>query len=531
MPGLLAGTIKIRPLALKIEKDSGVKFETVRKRISRRLKLGKGHVQREHGNRAFTTSQERAIIALILALSSMSVPCTTQQLLRWINEGFKLDVGEKALRGLFKRNKDKIGMYKLEPLEESRQNPKIIDNAIKFLDLAEQLLGRVNSAGDNLVNIDETTLNSVTPQVGTNAPRHGYLMPRREKIRTIVMAVTAAGDVLVELRIFADPDKADDTTVATAAPRDVRAWPVYYAVTDHGFMDSKLWKDLMEKVVSRYNESRSALPPVLLLDHHTTHEQLDALQFLHENGWQTLFFPPHTTHFLQPLDDVCFAQFKRTLEASFSERLTVHALNRTRPENVVGDAIDDASRDAFTKEAIVQSFANVGMHPFDRNIVIAKMEKLFGHKHVQPVLTPLEEADRLTLNRIKNNLAAAPPIARETVCKAPAKSQMFLGEEMIDFELREAPKRTSRQPPRQPTQEIDVITDPAPKRAKNSEFKSVPREIACDLCGAVRMANVRWKLCGLCEDFRACEYCANSSNIFHNHVDKCGTSEVILTQA
>ena len=130
------------------------------------------------------------------------------------------------------------------------------------------------------------------------APKHGYLKPETDIIRTLVMAANAKGDVLTELRPGAS--RTSKITLGGTTKGDREEWPVFYAVTTNGSMDSNLWLDLIQRVHARYELRYPGLQPISLLDHHTTHEQFSALKFLVDKLWKCLFFPPHTTHFLQP---------------------------------------------------------------------------------------------------------------------------------------------------------------------------------------------------------------------------------------
>jgi hypothetical protein len=52
-------------------------------------------------------------------------------------------------------------------------------------------------------------------------------------------------------------------------------------------------------------------PALLLLDCHSTHMELTSINLLLNSDIQPLYLPAHTTHILQPLDDVIFGSFKR----------------------------------------------------------------------------------------------------------------------------------------------------------------------------------------------------------------------------
>ena len=52
-------------------------------------------------------------------------------------------------------------------------------------------------------------------------------------------------------------------------------------------------------------------PQVLLLDQHHSHEVYEMLLLAHKENIHLITFPPHTTHWLQPLDKGCFASLSK----------------------------------------------------------------------------------------------------------------------------------------------------------------------------------------------------------------------------
>lgn len=55
---------------------------------------------------------------------------------------------------------------------------------------------------------------------------------------------------------------------------------------------------------------------LLLLDNYSSHLNVETLNLAKENGVVLVFFPPHCTHKLQPLDVLVFGPFKMYCAAS-----------------------------------------------------------------------------------------------------------------------------------------------------------------------------------------------------------------------
>lgn len=53
---------------------------------------------------------------------------------------------------------------------------------------------------------------------------------------------------------------------------------------------------------------------LLLIDNHSSHTSLEAIEYSRENRIVLLSFPPHCSHRLQPLDVGVFGQFKNALK-------------------------------------------------------------------------------------------------------------------------------------------------------------------------------------------------------------------------
>ena len=525
----------IRDLARSIAKKCEMSPETIRSRIKVALAHKNGKKAKIHGNQTLTNAQEIALVGVIKALASMAVGATYDELAQWCGDSFKVPVTRKVMRGVFAKYSKEIGTFKLSPLEPARLDNRIINRTHDFLEVAREMLKVVRADGANLINIDEAKASAddiaQAPLSGDKtAQKHGFLQPQSDHIRTLVMAVTAKGDVLVELRIFKDPAnaKTNKITLGGHRVRKREKWPVFYAVTENGYMDSNLWFDLIQRVVARYTLLYVGLKPILLLDHHTTHEQYSALSYLVKQEWNVLFFPSHTTHFLQPLDNVCFARYKFEIARQVRRTTFRDALQRDITKMPVASVIGVATRDSFTKKSIKASFLNTGMHPFDESKIDASLEKYLGAASEKPALTAQEEAIRLTTNIAKEAFGASTPITKKTVRNAPAKSTMFTAEQMLAYDEERKQDAEKAKQSKSKKRKNENTQAPTAKRQKTSETTSVPREPdqVCWACGHSGRQTKGWELCEYCENVLVCTYCKKENRTYHEHVRDCGGEEL-----
>jgi len=72
-------------------------------------------------------------------------------------------------------------------------------------------------------------------------------------------------------------------------------------------------------------------PQLLILDGHSSHESLAILETAMKERIEILALPPHTTHYLQPLDRTVFGPFNKAYNrscAAFLQSNPLHLINK-----------------------------------------------------------------------------------------------------------------------------------------------------------------------------------------------------------
>jgi hypothetical protein len=99
---------------------------------------------------------------------------------------------------------------------------------------------------------------------------------------------------------------------------------------------------------------------------------LDLMQLMRANNIFVAAFPPHTTHLLQPLDDVPFAGLKKVWNSRLLDK-NQGVLARKLTKQEVMNLFIESWNISMTKEAVIAGFRNTGMWPPNADTVKLRM--------------------------------------------------------------------------------------------------------------------------------------------------------------
>ncbi|XP_065172619.1 uncharacterized protein [Atheta coriaria] len=108
-------------------------------------------------------------------------------------------------------------------------------------------------------------------------------------------------------------------------------------------------------------------PVLSILDNHSSHLSLAAINFCRDNGIHLLTLPPHSSHKMQPLDRGFFGPLKTKFAYECDKWLT------SNPGRVIGQSeVAQLLNESFKKVATVcnatSGFKTSGIWPIDREI-------------------------------------------------------------------------------------------------------------------------------------------------------------------
>jgi hypothetical protein len=109
---------------------------------------------------------------------------------------------------------------------------------------------------------------------------------------------------------------------------------------------------------------------LILYDGPTTHINQELIKSAKNNNIILFVLPPHSSHFLQPLDVACFSPLKNAYNSY------AHTFLKENPGSIITrydmtKLICQAYITALTPQNILSSFKKTGIYPLNKNVINA----------------------------------------------------------------------------------------------------------------------------------------------------------------
>jgi len=272
------------------------------------------------------------------------------------------------LKGFRERNPN-ISLRAPEPTSAARARAFNKPQVMKFFALLEKTVTEEGIQPHRIYNMDESGLNTVQnppkvfaakgkKQVGaiTSAERGEHV--------TVVVCVNAIGNLVPPALIM--PRKNYKAEYFDGAPPGTLelCYPT-------GYMVGSLFLKWMQHFVS-YVGATETNKVLLIVDGHSSHKNLEALEFAKANGVILLCLPPHCTHRMQPTD----VSFFGPLQTYYDHEITTWMKNhpgRTMSLYQVAQLFGRAYENAATVKNITSGFEKTGIFPFNPHIFPEEM--------------------------------------------------------------------------------------------------------------------------------------------------------------
>ena len=147
-------------------------------------------------------------------------------------------------------------------------------------------------------------------------------------------------------------------------------WPRFYGFSQSGYINAEIWGALIDKFCEIFNNSYPGMNALLFSDQMSSHlEPVVVADALSRNVhmWSLV---ANTSHWLQPLDDLPFANFKLRLTAEHSKAVFHSAIQGGSLADLLIPAAYEAESEAFTPAVITRAFENCGLFPFNETKIM-----------------------------------------------------------------------------------------------------------------------------------------------------------------
>ncbi|XP_029674809.1 uncharacterized protein LOC115242559 [Formica exsecta] len=184
------------------------------------------------------------------------------------------------------------------------------------------------------------------------------------------------------------------------------------------------------KHFQKYTSATVSHKVLLLLDNHSSHISIQALDYCSENGIIVLSFPPHCSHKLQPLDRSVYGPLKKAVNTSCDAWMCNNP-GKTMTIYHIPSIINTALPMALTVTNIQAGFRCTGIFSYNRNIFTALD---YAPSYVTDRSAPLSEiGNKNEISSTESRDANDEPIpstSRSVSCELNTQTQSISDEEI-----------------------------------------------------------------------------------------------------
>ena len=309
-----------RPLR-EIARAWNIPYATFRRRVLHTNKLKTGHCSGRPT--VLNDTQENELAAHVRNLAAAGFPCDRTDVKNLAYEyavkngitGFsenKQNAGYYWFRGFIRRHKDLV-MKKAENLSAPRamcMNRQLIANWFHQYEDVVTRLG-IKDIPSHLWNADETgcqNIHRADDVVGVvGKPSYNLTALEKGESSTALIAINAVGNVDPPMIIHRGKYIGKEWT--NGAPQDTLV-----RVSEKGYVNKELFAEFGQLFIQylQRQELLDGRPHLLLLDSHYSHlYNIQFLELMKHNNITVFALPPHTSHWMQPLDRGVFSSFKQ----------------------------------------------------------------------------------------------------------------------------------------------------------------------------------------------------------------------------
>ena len=151
---------------------------------------------------------------------------------------------------------------------------------------------------------------------------------------------------------------------------------VHFAVSDNGWSNNAIGLSWLKQVFQRYTKpARTNTKRLLIIDGHSSHVNMEFINYADCHNIIILILPPHTTHQLQPLDvgmfQPLFIAYLQELDKLMSKSCSLVSMSKSQFYPMFKSAWDKS----FTETAIKHAFEKPEIWPTKPENMINKVTR------------------------------------------------------------------------------------------------------------------------------------------------------------
>ncbi|EAQ88445.1 hypothetical protein CHGG_05064 [Chaetomium globosum CBS 148.51] len=382
----------LRSGQIKIIRKAADAFGVPKSTLHRRVKGGGTRQEAQVKNRKLRPTEEAALIQWIESLDDRGMSPTIgyirqmADLLLRERGGFTLldasltstpvpamTVGENWVQRLLHRHPHLETKYsrKYDYQRALCEDPEKIS---AWFARVQRTINEYGVLDSDIYNFDETGFQmgvASTSKVVTRSDRRNrpvVIQPGNREWTTVIECINASGWSVDPMIIFEGKVHISSWYDGSVLPK---TWRI--GVSDNGWTTDELTFEWLREVFEPQTRKRTVgRYRLLILDGHGSHSTPAFDKFCTEHRILTECMPPHSSHYLQPLDVSCFAVLKRTYGDLVKAKIALGVHHIDKPRFL--ELFLEARKKTFDTKNIASGFRAAGLLPFDPTQVLCRLQ-------------------------------------------------------------------------------------------------------------------------------------------------------------
>ena len=281
-------------------------------------------------------------------------------------------VGPRWANGFVKRHPE-LTMRFRRRIDYQRTQCEDPDVVNAWFRLVRNVIDKYAIQEGDIYNFDETGFQMGIlsgAKVVTSSERRGrprMKQPGNREWVTVIQAVCADGWVVLPYFVVKGKNH------LLPWYQDSRFQPEWRVHTsENGWTTNEIGLDWLKHFDQSTKRRTKGVHRLLILDGHESHHSIDFEDFCKANNIIPLCMPPHSSHFLQPLDVGCFSPLKVSYGKQIEQMMRMQITHNTKEDFF--DAFVEAFHVSITANNIRAGFRAAGLIPFDPKLVISRLD-------------------------------------------------------------------------------------------------------------------------------------------------------------